>query len=80
MDDKTVFHHITALAKEEHAIWHKESQGEASDGDRERLREINVILDQCWDLLHQRQALRAAGRNPDDAQVRDAKTVEGYVR
>jgi hypothetical protein len=80
VDDKSVFHQIDKLANEEHQIWHKESQGEATDADRERLRQINVLLDQCWDLLHQREARRAAGLNPDDAKVRDAKTVEGYVR
>jgi hypothetical protein len=38
-----------------------------------------VTLDQCWDLLHQRRARRAAGQDPDDASVRDPRTVEGYI-
>ena len=80
MEDKTVFHRINELADEEHQIWNKESRGEATDGDRERLRRIEVTLDQCWDLLHQRKARRAAGLDPNEAQVRDEKTVEGYVR
>jgi len=80
MEDQTVFHRINELADEEHQIWNKESRGEATDGDRERLRRIEVTLDQCWDLLHQRKARRAAGLNPNEAQVRDEKTVEGYVR
>lgn len=80
MEDQPVFHRINELANEEHQIWNKESRGEATDADRERLRRIQVILDQCWDLLHQRQARRTAGLNPDEAQVRDEKTVEGYVR
>ncbi|HJS27923.1 MAG TPA: DUF2630 family protein, partial [Actinomycetota bacterium] len=46
--------------------------------DRERLRELEVTLDQCWDLLHQRRALRNAGLDPNDAKVRDEGTVEGY--
>jgi hypothetical protein len=79
MDDQTVFHRINELASEEHEIWNKESRGDATDADRERLRRIQVTLDQCWDLLHQRQARRAAGLNPDEAQVRDEKTVEGYI-
>ena len=79
MEDQTVFHRINELASEEHEIWNKESRGEATDADRERLRRIQVTLDQCWDLLHQRQARRAAGLNPDEAQVRDEKTVEGYI-
>ena len=50
-----------------------------TDADRERLHRIQVTLDQCWDLLHQRRARRAAGLNPDEATVRDEKTVEGYI-
>lgn len=79
MEDQAVFHRINELASEEHAIWQKESRGEATDADRERLRRIEVTLDQCWDLLHQRQARRAAGLDPAEAKVRDEKTVEGYI-
>lgn len=79
MEDQGVLGRINDLAKEEHELWSKESRGEASDVDRERIRRIQVTLDQCWDLLQQRRALRSAGRNPDEAKVRDEKTVEGYV-
>jgi hypothetical protein len=37
------------------------------------------MLDQCWDLLRQRQARRSAGLDPEGAEVRDEKTVEGYT-
>jgi hypothetical protein len=37
-------------------------------------------LDQCWDLLRQRRARRAAGLNPDEAQVRPVETVEHYLQ
>jgi hypothetical protein len=43
-----------------------------------RLDELKVSLDQCWDLLRQRRALREAGRDPDDAGVRPAEVVERY--
>jgi uncharacterized protein DUF2630 len=79
VEDQTVFHRINDLANEEHDIWRKESKGEATDADRERLRRIQVTLDQCWDLLHQRQARRSAGLDPAGAKVRDEKTVEGYI-
>lgn len=79
MEDQSVFDRINKLARTEHEIWTKESQGEATDADREQLRRIQVTLDQCWDLLHQRQARRAAGLDPNDAKVRDEKTVEGYI-
>jgi hypothetical protein len=79
MEDQAVFHRINELASEEHEIWNKESRGDATDADRERLRRIQVTLGLCWAVLHQRQARRAAGLNPDEAQVRDEKTVEGYT-
>ncbi len=79
MDDKNVIDRINELAHEEHQLFEKESSGHATEGDRERLRHLEVTLDQCWDLLHQRRARRAAGMDPDQAKVRDEKTVEGYV-
>ena len=71
--------HINELAHEEHELFEKESRGEATEADKERLKEVGVQLDQCWDLLHQRRARRSAGMDPDEADVRDERTVEGYV-
>jgi RNA polymerase-binding transcription factor DksA len=47
-------------------------------GDHQRLEEIRVSLDRCWDLLRQRRAKREFGLDPDDAQARSADTVEHY--
>ena len=44
-----------------------------------RLRAIEIELDQCWDLLRQRRALRETGGDPRDAAVRPADEVEGYL-
>ena len=79
MEDRALFDAINELTREEHGIWAKESHGQATDAERDRLRRIGVTLDQCWDLLHQRRARRAAGLNPDEAKVRNEKTVEGYI-
>jgi hypothetical protein len=79
MDDKTIIDSINRLAREEHELFERESRGTASDEDRDRLRGIEVMLDQCWDLLRQRRARREVGFNPDEARVRDEKTVEGYT-
>jgi uncharacterized protein DUF2630 len=79
MDDGKVMERINEIAHEEHQLWEKEGRGEITDAERERLRELGVALDQCWDLLHQRRARRAAGQDPDDTSVRDARTVEGYT-
>ena len=79
MDDKDVLDRINELAGEEHQLFQRESSGEATDIERERLSRLGVTLDQCWDLLRQRRAKRSAGLNPDDAEVRDERTVERYL-
>ena len=77
--DKDVLDHINELAHEEHELFEKESKGDATAADKGRLKEVGVKLDQCWDLLHQRRARRSAGLDPDQADERDERTVEGYV-
>jgi hypothetical protein len=47
--------------------------------EQQKLRDIEVQLDQCWDLLRQRQARRDAGADPDGASVRPPGQVEGYL-
>jgi hypothetical protein len=79
MADEDIITRINDLAHEEHQLFEKESEGKASTRERERLKEIEVQLDQCWDLLHQRRARRSAGMDPDQAAVRPETTVEGYV-
>jgi hypothetical protein len=46
--------------------------------DRERLEEIRGELDQLWDLVRQRKALRDAGEDPNTAHERSRGTVENY--
>ena len=79
MDDQNIIDRINELAHEEHDLFGKESRGEVTEEEREKLERIQVTLDQCWDLLHQRRARRSAGLDPDEAKVRDEGTVEGYV-
>ena len=78
MNDQEIIRHINGLVDEEHALLQRGEHGELGDGEHDRLRSLEVALDQCWDLLRQRRARRAAGLDPDAAQVRDATTVEGY--
>ncbi|HKQ97981.1 MAG TPA: DUF2630 family protein [Candidatus Polarisedimenticolia bacterium] len=73
--DQPVRQHIEHLVKEEHRLFEK---GGLSDPDQKRLKEIQVELDQCWDLLRQRRALREFGKDPDKARVRPKETVETY--
>jgi len=74
MDDQQISARIGTLIKEEHALEQHE------EPDPARLRELAVELDQCWDLLRQRRARRAAGENPDDAQARPGNVVENYLQ
>ena len=79
MDDRQVLDRIGALVEEEHTL---ESQaiGEGLDQhEQARLHEVEVQLDQCWDLLRQRRAKREFGEDPDTAEVRSERTVEGYT-
>ena len=73
--DQTVLRHIEELVAEEKTLYHK---GAVSDAEKQRLAALEVELDRYWDLLRQRRALREFGKNPDDAEVRPAKTVENY--
>ena len=78
MADEQVHGRIEELVAEEHELWEREGDGIATDDDRRRLDAIRVSLDQCWDLLAQRRALRDAGLDPDGASVRSPDVVEGY--
>ena len=78
MDDSRIHGTIEQLVAEEDGLWEREAAGDASDADRQRLRELRVSLDQCWDLLRQRRALREAGRDPDAATARPSDVVEQY--
>jgi uncharacterized protein DUF2630 len=73
--DQSVLNHINQLVKEEEHLY---GRNELTEDDRERLTRLKVELDQCWDLLRQRRALREFGDDPDKAKVRPAKIVENY--
>jgi hypothetical protein len=78
MEDTRIHTTIEQLVAEEHELWEREAAGVAGESERRRLQDVQVSLDQCWDLLRQRRALRDAGRNPDAADVRRPEVVEHY--
>ena len=78
MDDSQVHGTIEQLVAEEHELWEREAAGSATDADRRRLQELKVSLDQAWDLLRRRRALRDVGGDPDAADVREPEVVERY--
>jgi hypothetical protein len=75
IQDRSVLSHIDKLVKEEESLYAKH---ELTGTDQQRLDELKVELNQCWDLLRQRRALREFGEDPDKAKVRPAKIVENY--
>jgi hypothetical protein len=71
---------IHELVDEEHELRSRLQRGEiTAEEEHARLRAVEVELDQCWDLLRQRRALRESGGDPRDAQARPAEEVEGYL-
>jgi hypothetical protein len=74
-NDQSVLSHIDQLVKEEERLYAKNG---LTEEDQARLGEVKVALDQCWDLLRQRRALREFGEDPEKAKVRPAKIVENY--
>jgi hypothetical protein len=78
MQDDALIQRIGDLVDEEHQLEKSIAQEQAGPDSEGRLRELEVALDQCWDLLRQRRARRDAGQSPEDAHVRDADVVERY--
>ena len=78
MNDSELLHRITALVDEEHKLMQQSAGGDLDPELHERMKAIEVSLDQCWDLLRQRRARRDAHLNPDEAQARPAEIVEHY--
>jgi hypothetical protein len=79
MRDNEILSRISALVEEEHELRGRLGAGEvATDEENARVKELEVALDQCWDLLRQRRARRSVGENPDDAAVRPVDEVQNY--
>lgn len=78
--DRDTLARIHALVEEEKELRDRLQHREISESEEhQRLRAIETALDQCWDLLRQRRALRETGGDPREARVRPANEVEGYL-
>jgi len=77
-DDEQIHSRIEELVAEEQELFGRVGEGGLSANEHNRLESIRVSLDQCWDLLRQRRALRESGQDPDAARVRDPEVVERY--
>ena len=74
MDNNALLERITSLVAEEQRLH------ETPGHDKTKLREIEIALDQCYDLLRQRRARREFGDDPDAAATRDPEIVERYLQ
>ena len=76
----THWHSIRDLVAEEKNLRAQLQHRDITESEEhDRLRRVEVELDQCWDLLRQRRALRETGGDPREAAVRPADQVEGYL-
>jgi hypothetical protein len=74
--DASVLAHIQRLVAEEHRLF---EQGELAPDKSKRLTQVQVELDQCWDLLRQRRALRETGGDPSQAHARPPEVIKKYL-
>ena len=78
--DQDILAQVNKLVSEEKELRDKLQHHEIDETEEhQRLRAVEVALDQCWDLLRQRRALRETGGDPREAKVRPAGEVEGYL-
>ncbi|MFE7514088.1 DUF2630 family protein [Streptomyces sp. NPDC057540] len=78
MDNEEILDDIGALVEEERALRERAGTGGLQPEERTRLADLEVRLDQCWDLLRQRRAKEEFGEDPDDATLRPPSEVESY--
>ena len=78
MNDIEIVQQIDQLVDQEHDLERKHAAEGLAEAERNQLQDIEVRLDQCWDLLRQRRARRNAGQDPGEAHVRPAEVVERY--
>ena len=81
MDDKAVLSRISELVDEEHRLRQQLTRGQISGTEEhDRLKDLEVALDQCWDLLRRRRAAREVGNDPDAERAPSTGEVEGYLQ
>ncbi|TCK00062.1 DUF2630 family protein [Nocardia alba] len=81
MTDQDILARIKQLVDDEHALRAKATAGEIDPvAERKQLAELEVMLDQAWDLLRQRRARSGSGESPEETGLRSPHEVEGYLQ
>jgi Protein of unknown function (DUF2630) len=78
MEDTDLLNNISKLVAEEHELMKQAAGGQLDETKQARVHELEIKLDQCWDLLRQRRARSEFGLNPEEATVRSENIVEHY--
>jgi len=78
MDDESIRDRIESMVDEEQRLLRDADGAGADESRHERLEELRIDLDRCWDLLRQRQGREEFGLDPENVHARDADTVENY--
>ncbi|WP_336084359.1 DUF2630 family protein [Nocardia sp. SSK8] len=81
MTEQDILARIKQLVDDEHELRAKASAGAIDPvAERQQLAQLEVMLDQAWDLLRQRRARVDAAESPEDTEMRPAREVEGYLQ
>jgi hypothetical protein len=81
MEDREILDCIHALVAQERRLRDLRDRGQLSESvEHHRLADVEQNLDQMWDLLRRRRAMRAAGLDPDTIDLRPAMQVNAYVQ
>ncbi|TDC90798.1 DUF2630 family protein [Actinomadura sp. 7K507] len=86
MNEKDILARISEYVGEEQALRDRNQRGGAAEDEpgreeeHRRLEQLEVALDQCWDLLRRRRARLEAGEDPGGERVRPSDEVEGYLQ
>jgi len=76
--DQELIKEIDDLVEEERHL-HEHGVGRGlTEEEQHRLTQVEVRIDQLWDLLRRRRAKRRGGGDPDEEHLRDPDTVEHY--
>jgi hypothetical protein len=76
MEDRDILDVIHGLVAEEHWLREQREKGVIeADAESGRLHEIALRLDEMWARLRKRRALRAAGLDPDEVDLRGTDVI-----
>ena len=80
MDDQDILERIERLVDEEHRLMHAHEAEGLSTDEHQRMRDLEVRLDQLWDLLRRRRAAKLQGVAPDQVEPHSIEEVEHYLQ